>query len=976
MAGMWRVGVAVLLVVCAGAGADTRDSSTVTPPDPPPQVTVAFKVLQRNGTEVGDERPQGVAVLGMGERGAKGNRSLVWGSGFPPVPAPPPAPPSQDAPSRRLPLPIVTVASRLLFSPERKERERERERENKGARSSLVGDIPVHKIEFAPVPEGDVYRTDKTHAQSSILAWAGAFVSLLQPASVPLDLIRAAWEQRVSGEELIRESLKVEPGFVACMGVAVGLAVGVPAVGLFVCCCRLCGRCGGSKTQHHHTSCFNCQRRSLIVFLSAISSALLLGVVVVVVSNERLGSTVGVAQRSVHNNVRDLDTFLANTKMQLRFLVTNAYEQTTDAIFNDLDDIEYLLGRPLQRELAAEAQIEVALDSLLHISSSLRNIASRMRTLEESRSQAAARAEELRGRLAELTADIQRFVSRCSLEDMELCATLDTRGLDIGSRFDSFSFSEQLRHLAAVENQNLTETARHARLEFENIPSYVEAMTRSTRQEVKSMVREYRAPLYTKVRGLDGVAFDLEVRTRDLTWRFDRAAAILLDHETYRWYTGLSISVALGLVWVLVTVGVCCGSSANNGEDSPTERSCASNSAGQTLISSVFFMFLVSGVLWVAVMVLFLIGAHAHAFICHPLYEEPNFPTLTHLLDHSGMVYQNRPVLTNLLHPGRDVQLNMGNVLNQCREGRTAYEVFQLRHYFDLEEEVTRRTTFDLSDSLGRLKVNLSQVQLLSPEAEVHLDQFLNSIKIDLMPYRKEMEKPLVKKNLPALAEQMQTVAGQLRSVSASAELFRMVSRVRNLITTTLYPLEKRKEDVTYQVATLDLEAMPLQRQINQSAGHLRTIQYFIHNHGSSLAAAKARGYVERLTAYTRQFATHVRNSALHTVAPCTPVWDLYDSARGLACKGIIEPLNALWLATSWCLLLFLPSICLGLALARFFLRMDYDDDTLPLHSNGSPPESNTNLQGGSWSYKERDFGGQRQSYTPHHHQHNGRKHW
>ncbi|MPC88570.1 hypothetical protein E2C01_083480 [Portunus trituberculatus] len=89
---------------------------------------------------------------------------------------------------------------------------------------------------------------------------------------------------------------------------------------------------------------------------------------------------------------------------------------------------------------------------------------------------------QLRGRLAELSADIQRFVARCTPEDMELCTTLDTRGLDIGSRFDSFSFSEQLRLLAAVENQNLTETARHARLEFENIPAYVETMTRMTRQ--------------------------------------------------------------------------------------------------------------------------------------------------------------------------------------------------------------------------------------------------------------------------------------------------------------------------------------------------------------------------------------------------------------------------------------------------------------------------------------------------------------
>ncbi|KAK8386244.1 hypothetical protein O3P69_010742 [Scylla paramamosain] len=380
-------------------------------------------------------------------------------------------------------------------------------------------------------------------------------------------------------------------------------------------------------------------------------------------------------------------------------------------------------------------------------------------------------------------------------------------------------------------------------------------------------------------------------------------------------------------------------------------------------------MFFVSGVLWIVVVGLFLVGAHAHAFVCHPLYEEPRFPTLTHLLDRSGMVYKTGPLLTNLIHPGRDVQLNVGSVLSLCKEGKTAYEVFQLRHYFDLEAEVTRRTKLDLTGSLGNLKINLSEVELLSPEAEIHLSQFLNSIKIDLMPYKKEMEKPLVNKNLPALAEQMQIVAGQLRSVSASAELFRMVARLRNLISTTLHPLEKRKDDVTYQVATLDMEAMPLQRQINQSAGHLRTIQYFIHNHGSSLAEAKARGYVQRILAYTHQFSTHVKNSALHTVAPCTPVWELFDSARGVTCKGIIEPLNALWLATSWCLLLFLPAICLGLALARFFLRMDYDDDTLPLHSNGSPPGSNTNLQGGSWSYREKEH---RQGYNGHHHQHNG----
>ncbi|XP_071543470.1 prominin-1-A isoform X2 [Panulirus ornatus] len=959
---------------------------------PRPQVTVGLKDIKRSEAVSGIPVEEGgkVAILSMDKKITSENRTFSWGTG--PLPTQgkarhpdaedhvPPGPASRGTPgppATSLPLPIVTIASRLLYEDNQED---VKEKSRGGSTSSLASDPQPRDLVFDAVPDGEPYSTDTTHAQPTVLAWAGAFVSALQPSHFPLELVRAALERRITSGELIRESLRAEPGFIVSMCVGITLAVGVPLLGLVVCCCRLCGRCGSSKTQHHHDSCFQCQRRTLTVSLAAASFAVLLGVTVVVVCNERLAGAVGEARHSIQNNVRDLDTFLANTKMQLRHLLTNSLEQTVEAIYNDLDDIEYLLGRPLQRELAAEAQIEVALDSLVHISSGLRNIAGRMRSLEDSRTQAAARAEELGSRLSELATDLQRFVSRCSPEDADLCSSLDHRGLQLGVRFDSFSFTKQLQLLSTVEHDNLTETARRARLEYENIPSYVEVMTRQTRDEVKHEVRGFRGTLYSKVRGLDDMAFDLEVRTRDLTWHVDQTASSLLAHEHYRWYTGLGISLSLGFVWVLMTMGVCCGCCAHSEDQAPTERSCMSNSAGQTLISSVFFMFVVSGMLWTLVVAVFVVGAHAHAFICHPLYEEPTFPTLTRLLDHSGVVFKEGPMLTNILHPGQDVHLSIGHVLSQCKEGETAYVVFQLRHYFDVEREVDHRTTLDLRDTLGRLRVNLSQVEFLSQEAEVHLDDFLRSIKIDLGPYRTEMEKPLVQKNLPALVEQMQNVAGQLRSVSSAAELFKMVARTRTLITNILYPLEKRKEDVTYQVATLDMEAMPLQRQINQSIGHLRTIQYFIHNHGSSLAASKARGFVERILGYTRQYADHVRNSALHHVAPCTPVWNMFDSARGITCNGIIEPVNALWLATSWCLLLFLPSICVSLGLSRFYLRMDYDDDTLPLNNNGSLPGSTTNIQSSStsaaiWSAKHSGSGaGHRHSYPSH--QQNGHSHW
>nr|XP_045606383.1 prominin-1-A-like isoform X1 [Procambarus clarkii] len=917
-----------------------------------PRITVGLKVVKQNETI-----PE-VAVLTINKGLTSGNRTLSWDSesllsqnhflqsdqnSSASHSVPPASGETPDSAPTFLPLPIVTVSSRLLFAGVQRDEDEEK------SPSSQARDPLLRTLQFEPVPEGEPYLTDVTHAKPTVLAWAGAVISALHPTHFPFELVRAAVEHRITPLQLLIQSLQAEPLLAACLGVCGALATGMPLVGLLVCCCRLAGRCGASKTQHGRAECFHCRRRMLTVALSFISCAVLSGLVVVVVSNQRLGDALSQARHSINSNLRDLNTFLANTKMQLRFLVTDSLEQTVHAINTDLDDIEYLLGRPLQRELAGEAQIEAALDSLLHISSSFREIAGRMRSLENTRVLAAARSEELRDRLVELSADIQRFVSRCSVEDADLCNSLDHRGLDLAARFDSFSFSEQLRLLSVVERHNLTEMARQARYEFDNIPSFVKVVTRTTRDDAKRVMRAFRGGLYSKVNSLDDVAFDFEVRTKDLSWRVDEATAALLVHDHYRWYTGLGITVCLGLVWAVMTVGVCCGCCVHAQDQAPTDRSCVSNSAGQTFISSVFLIFVLSGLLWAVVAVVFVVAGHAHAFICRPLYDQPDFPILTQLLNHSEVLLGQGPLLASVLHPGRDIHLNIGQVLRRCKEGGAAYQVFQLRHYFDVERELDPHTTLDLRQTLANLRINLSQIEFLSLEAETHLNDFLRSVKIDLEPFRKEMEKPLVQKSLPALSDQMQNVAGQLRSVSASAELFRMVARTRNLITNTLYPLEKRKEEVSYQVATLDMEAMPLQRQINQSAGHLRTIQYFLHSHGSSLAAAKVRDYVERLLGYARQYTDHVRTSALHHVAPCTPVWNLFDSARGIACNGIIVPVNALWLATSWCLLLFLPSVCLSLALSRYYLRLHHHhDDALPLESNGSPPESATNVPSGS----------------------------
>ncbi|CAL4089182.1 unnamed protein product, partial [Meganyctiphanes norvegica] len=302
---------------------------------------------------------------------------------------------------------------------------------------SMGRDPPPKVLQFQGVPPGDAFMTDNTHDTPTYFSWASLLVSFLQPKRFPTELALAALEKRITAEELITQALTVEPEYMVCIGIGLSLAAVLPLVGVIICACRICGRCGGSYQQKQYGRCQQCCRRTLTASLITIIIGLAVGTTVVVVANENLGAGVEDARQSLQKNVHDLDTFLRNTKMQLRFLVSNSLEQTSDAIYTDLDDIKFLLGRPLQAELAAEAQIEVALDSLLYIGNGLRSIVGRMQMLEEVRLQAVSRTNELDRRLRDLRNDIEIFVSRCDPSDADLCKMLDTSGMEVAIQFDS-----------------------------------------------------------------------------------------------------------------------------------------------------------------------------------------------------------------------------------------------------------------------------------------------------------------------------------------------------------------------------------------------------------------------------------------------------------------------------------------------------------------------------------------------------------
>lgn len=123
----------------------------------------------------------------------------------------------------------------------------------------------------------------------------------------------------------------------------------------------------------------------------------------------------------------------------------------------------------------------------------------------------------------------------------------------------------------------------------------------------------------------------------------------------------------------------------------------------------------------------------------------------------------------------------------------------------------------------------------------------------------------------------------------------------------------KLQDNLVYQIAILELQLLPLMRQVNQSISHLKTIQYYIDNQGDKIAQLvskqsslfptflietifsicfqKGKAFINRLNNYLDQWRTHVISEMDSGVSKCRPLWEILKGMRLLLCNHILGPL-------------------------------------------------------------------------------------
>ncbi|XP_059478297.1 prominin-1-A isoform X2 [Neocloeon triangulifer] len=775
---------------------------------------------------------------------------------------------------------------------------------------------------FPQVPRGDLYRLQKFGLDDGffVFSYVANFLGLFQPADYPLELANDAMQSRLSLADVIIKSLSFEPGFVALLVVFGVLALVAPFGLATFGCVEASRKCRSTKESDDASSsscdsirdgCGNCRRRGVLCCLQILVVLIAAGLTGIFVANEQLGSGMERSPAVMDAAFSDLSTYLKNSHKQLHFVVSSALDQTVDATITDLDNIESILGRPIQREIAGETGVDVAMDVLMDISMSTHTIAERAVTLQQSAGAVRTLSRTTQDRLAELKMQVDSFRRTCNLRDRPLCDTIDSAGLEVKIDLDKIMNDVRLADLRRLRNDTLSSTAQQARSEFQFIPHQMAATTREARLGVKRELDMQRILIKEQLRGLDDLTKHLNNKIQQMRdWTLSNMEGVP-EIEEWRWLVGLLTASSVLLIWTVLMSAISCGC-------------CGSErKAGCTLIFALLLLAVLSIALWGVVVMAVVIGGHGELFVCRPLYQEPDFTVITTLFDKPNMFFGNKKpgLFSNVGYKNDTLDVPIRTVLAECRDNRPAYETFKLSRVFNAETATAFKTWHGLHAELDRMSVDQSfrNLQLLTPSLQKTLQGLLDTTSVDLSSLRGSLSGSVTAKDLTSFATQMENVANQIKDGATTGRLRSLVTKTRKLISTNILPLETRRDELVYQLTALEVQLIPIEKQITQSMSHLKTIQYFIGNQGTNIAQEKMRQFTERILNYVAQFQDYVVDSVQDTVAPCRPIWNVFQGVRQLLCRHLMDPLNGLWFCTMWCMVMFLMAIPTSIKLIGYF---------------------------------------------------------
>ncbi|XP_061400004.1 prominin-1-A [Musca vetustissima] len=795
---------------------------------------------------------------------------------------------------------------------------------------------------------------------SMLFTLVSQFMGVITPSELPLGQVRQLLHSNLTLFEFGLNAIKVESGFIALMSIFMILAV-VPI--LATCCWCCCSRQPGEDEEFARNAArmnesledsLMCRKSASLTTLWIVFILLSLSDLCIFYANSRLASTVEMTPEMIKSTVHDMEVFLKDTHLQIKHKLDNGFHVSVEKVVKDLEDVDVLLGEPIQAEISAHTGIELAYDSLATLSLANAELIYRVLMLQETVGRALKISQEASARMEELQIQLSVLQRQCTYRDRPLCDTLRIRSFEENGIIDALKTLQEdqtifrMRYLGEIEFgatvKNLTSEVGMSRSIFSNFPQQVKMDTAYERNYTLQQLETIRHRTTTNAQMLTSTINVLLGRLEGVWDSVKPQYEKLQDWSNVYWTTGWV--AAMAVVWILIfmLMAYCC-------------FLCESNvKAGVLLFIAVVIICLscigltIYGVLSLA------IGGNAEVFLCKPLYDagvsvvnrmdttgnmmmipydynsnsnninnmnsNNAYDMLGKLFDKPGYVYEHEPevgIIGELLRPDGVnrpiVNVSLSSAIRGCEKNEASYNVFQLDAFVNTTAISNLKQFPKVTQAIDSIDVSERTLLSLTQTIQSILESMLQTSSFNLTTYRTSIGSPTPEKDLATFIDQMQRVALQIQDVATSSRMTTLGSRSKRLQSSILQPLEQLQNEILYHLTALELQRDPWAKQVNQTLNHLRNIQEYLEKTAGEICDNQTRIYTERLKTYLASDKATMSSQLGDTTAKCRPFFDIFDANRIFLCRNMIDFINALWFFPFLTLLLWSVATPVGLNL-------------------------------------------------------------
>ncbi|CAN9499828.1 unnamed protein product [Ophioblennius macclurei] len=750
-------------------------------------------------------------------------------------------------------------------------------------------------------------------------AFVQSFLNTVQPNPFPKDLILQIIQRFNSlsfDEDLIKEVLLYEVGFLVCVAIGILYIVLMPIVGFFLACCRCCcDNCGGEMYQKQ-TSSTNCHRKALYWSTFVTTVIILAGNICMFRSNEALRVSVHQSPAELNNTIDNIHTFIITIPQQIDFVV-NESSNTVKEVSGNLDDIGPQLGTEIQKRF--RGLLDPALNSVRRLDQEAHDISVVLQNLNSSLEKLESDIDPLEARTNAVKTSIGRTLSdpnclnceplRPQIEKVNVDTTISTTELnEFQSAVDEVVKSNLTSKISEVENQ------------FQSIPQTV---TDETQTVVQSSIRVL-SEIESQISQITG-NIPLSNLTKDVSMQLEIAQTQISNvlpeverAERIRWAVCVALCCVVLLVVVCYVLGLVLGPLGLNPKSDTKKRSRTADCGGTFLMMGAGFSFIFSWLLMIAVLILFLLGGNVYTLVCRPWSSGQ----LLEFIDSPDFIPLD---LDQTL--GLQSDLNISGIYRDCEKNQPLWTTLHLNELVDLEDLLNvSKYTDEIEKQFENLVIPLSSFNVLNADDQTKLKNVSTNIdKVDFALYTEEINN-FTRINLnqtadgldtladvqtdPNIKNQLQDQASELRQIQASMEIT-IFPQLKN-INTTLNGLQSMVEKINGTVGEV--------------LGHVGAAQDFLNTNTTQIVKTESRKFLDCQLNYFILYADWAKHTITQQVGRCGPVAGAVDTAERVICAYMVEALNAFWFSLGWCLIFFIPGIIFSIKLAKYYRRMKHSD--------------------------------------------------